>query len=254
MLLPTPTEHLADGEVDAAYAWPDGPRLRVNMVASVDGAARAPDGLSHGISSDADRGLFGRLRRAADVVLVGASTVREEGYRPIRFSAEVAAAREADGRSPAPPIAVVTRSLSLDLSAPLFVEAPARTLVVTCSAADRADRDRAAEVADVLVCGDEDVDLARAVGALRERGLARVHSEGGPHLLGGLLAAGQVDDLLLTVSPVLAGGRYDARTDITRIVAGPALPGAPTGARLAHLLEEDGTLFARYTVEADGRG
>lgn len=246
MLWPTSQDDLDGAALDEAYGWADGPSLRVNMVSTVDGAARAPDGLSHGISSDADRGLFGRLRRGAHVVLAGAATVREEGYRPIRFTAEVRAAREATGLAPDPPVAVVSRSLSLDLSAPLFTEPRVPTIVFTCAASDAAARARVAQVAEVVVCGEDDVDLGAALDILRARGLDRVHSEGGPHLLGELLAAGLVDDLLLTVSPVLAGGRYDTRADITRIVAGPPLPGTPRPVRLVHLLEEDGTLFARY--------
>ena len=100
-----------------------------------------------------------------------------------------------------------------------------------------------AAVADVVVCGEEHVDLAVAVRALHDRGLHRVLCEGGPHLLGSVLAQGLLDELCLTVSPVLAGG------GIGRIVAGAGLPGT-VDLELAHLLESDGSLFARYLVTA----
>lgn len=252
MLLPTPAI-LDDAGLAAAYAWPAAGRwLRANMVSTVDGAARSPDGLSHAISSDTDRRVFGRLRVTADVVLVGASTVREELYRPIRPRAADVAVRRELGQPPAPQVAVVTRSLALDLTSALFQEPVVRTLVVTCASAPSDARARVAEVADVVVCGDDDVDLAAAVSALTDRGHERIHSEGGPHLLAGLAAAGVLDELLLTVSPLLAGGGYEDRSDVTRILAGRVLPGAPRQLRLAHVLEDEGTLFLRYLVERAG--
>lgn len=250
MIHPVASGPLSDTDLDTAYPWPVGaPWLRVNMVSTADGAARSPDGLSHGISSDADRHLFGRLRGRADAVLAGASTVREEGYRPAQPKPEFAEARAAAGQSPAPVIALVSRSLSLDLTSPLFTEADRRTIVLTCAAADPVARSRVGEVADVAVCGDADVDPREAVSALHARGLRHIQCEGGPHLLAELVAAGVVDELLLTVSPLLAGGAYADRTDITRILAGQPLPSAPLGVRLAHVLEDDGTLFLRYLLQ-----
>jgi riboflavin biosynthesis pyrimidine reductase len=253
MLHPVSTGPLADQDLDAAYPWPDGvPWLRVNMVSTADGAARSPDGLSHGISSDADRRLFGRMRGRADAVLAGASTVREEGYRPARPKPDFTPARAAAGQSPAPVIALVSRSLSLDLTSPLFTEADPRTIVLTCAASDPTTRARVGAVADVAVCGDADVDLREAVSALHARGLHHIQCEGGPHLLAELVAASVVDELLLTVSPLLAGGAYADRTDVTRILAGPPLPAAPLGIRLEHVLEDDGTLFLRYLLPRAG--
>ncbi len=249
MLHPTPAG-LDDAGLAAAYAWPDAERwLRANMVSTIDGAARSPDGLSHGISSDADRHVFGRLRVTADVVLVGASTVREEQYRPVRPRAADVEARRDRGQGPAPQVAVVSRSLALDLAGPLFQQPVTRTLVLTCASAPRDARTRVSEVADLVVCGDDDVDLATAVAELSGRGHARIHSEGGPHLLAGLVAAGVLDELLLTVSPLLAGGGYEDRSDITRILAGRVLPGAPRPMRLRHVLEDGGTLFLSYLVD-----
>ena len=252
MLIPVSGGDLSDADLDAAYAWPrTGSWLRANMVSTVDGAARSPQGLSHGISSDADRRLFGRLRGLADVILAGASTVREEGYGAAKAKPDFADRRAAAGQSQVPPIAVVSRSLSLDLSGPLFSGDAQRTIVLTCEAADAAALARAQSVADVLVCGGDDVDLAAAAAALRAKGLGRIHCEGGPHLLAGLVAAGVLDELLLTLSPLLAGGGYDERNDIMRILTGPALAAPPASLHLRHVIEDAGTLFLSYLVRSD---
>ena len=249
MLLPTFRADLDDDELDAAYAWPDEPHwLRANMVSTVDGAARSGEGLSQGISSDADRAVFGRLRALADVVLAGASTVREEGYRPAKVKPRYAEQRREAHQSPVPAIALVSRSLAMDLSAPLFTEATVPTIVITCAASDKAARDRVAETAEVLVHGTDDVDLVAAVAALQERGLGRIHCEGGPQLLAQLTAAGLLDELLLSLSPMLAGGGYESRSDILRILTGAVLPGGPHPLRLDQLLEAAGSLFLRYRL------
>ena len=250
MLLPVPADDLSDADVDAAYAWPGDPDrvpwLRANMVSTVDGAARSPDGHSAAISSDADRRVFGRLRALADVVLVGAGTARAEGYRPARVRPELAGRRRSAGQTDVPAVALVTRSLDLDLDSDLVARAPVRTIVITCSSSDPALRARVAATTDVVVAGGEDVDLALAVRMLHERGLWRIHAEGGPTLLADLAAADVLDELLLTVSPLLAGGRYAAATDVPRILSGAPLPDAPRPLLLHHLLEEGGSLFLSY--------
>jgi riboflavin biosynthesis pyrimidine reductase len=250
MLLPTAADNLTDSDLDAAYAWPGEPDrlpwLRANMVATVDGAARAPDGLSGGISSDADQRVFGRLRGLADVVLAGAGTVRHEDYKPGRVRAELLERRRADGQADVPVIAVVSRSLELDLSRDLFAKPPGRVVVVTHEGSDPVRRARVSDVAEVLLAGEDDVDLAAAVHGLRARGLPRIHAEGGPHLLADLAAADLLDELLLSVTPVLAGGSYESGTQIPRILAGDPLPDAPRALTLHHLLEEDGALFLSY--------
>ena len=187
-----------------AYAYPRDAWLRANFVASADGAAYV-DGLSGGLSSADDKRVFGILRVLADVILVGAGTARAEGYKPARRRDSLAALRE--GRTAAPPIALVTRTLGLNLSSSLFADAPrdARTMVFTCAAADQELRAETAKVADLIVVGDEAVDLPGAVAALAERGLTRVLCEGGPTLFGDLSAAGLVDELCLSLSPTLAG-------------------------------------------------
>lgn len=227
-LLPTPA-----GAVDPAGVYhgverrrPDGrPWMMANMVASVDGRA-AVDGRTAPLSGTADRAVFKLLRTLADVVLVGAGTVRAEHYGPVRGGER-------------PPVAVISRSLDLDWTSPLFGEAARRTEVLTCTSADAERRARAEEVADVIVAGDQQVDLGLALGELGARGHEMVLCEGGPHLLGELVAADLVDELCFTLSPLLVGG-----LEPSLIVSPPIAP--PRALRLASLVEDDGALLARY--------
>lgn len=227
-----------DPDLAALYAYPDGPWLRANMVSSVDGAASLK-GASAGLSSDTDRRLFALLRTLSDVIVVGAATVRTERYKPARFNEAWSGLRA--GRTPTPPIAVITRSLDLDPDSPLITAAPAdaRTIVITTAQAPADIRAALEPDADVIVAGEEGVDFTAAVAALAERGHRRLLAEGGPHLLGELLAAGLLDELCLTIGPLLAGPGPG------RIVAGGDAASLPLD--LAHVLAEDGFLFCRYT-------
>ena len=234
------------GPADLAvlYGYPAGltrPWVRANMIESADGAAEV-DGLSGGLSGPADREVFGLLRALADVILVGAGTARAEKYRPARVRPQWAGLRS--GRPAAPPVAVLTGRLDLDLDGPLIAAAAAdaRTIVITTGAAPADRRAAAGALADVIIAGEQRVDLATAVGELAGRGYRRILAEGGPHLLGQLAGAGLLDELCVTVSPVLAGGQAG------RIVQGP--PGGATPARLdlAHLLADGGYLFCRYLI------
>nr|WP_196791890.1 pyrimidine reductase family protein [Motilibacter deserti] len=241
-MLPVPAvEGLDIDALFAAYACPDGPWLRANMVASLDGAA-STDGRSGGLSGPADKRVFRVLRALADVVLVGAGTARAEGYAAVQPHETYPERRVAAGRPPTAAIAVVTRALDLDLTSALFA-GPARTVVLTCAAAG-ADRIAAARrVADVDVVGEQTVDVPAAVNALRRRGFASVLCEGGPSLLRDVAAAGLLDELCLTVSPQLRGGGAG------RLLVGPGLE-PPARLSLASLLEEDGELFLRYRSAA----
>ena len=197
------------------------PAVRLNMIASVDGAT-AVGGVSGGLGGPADQAVFAALRSHADVVLVAAGTVRAEHYGPIGL-----------------PIAVVSRSCRLDWDSPLFTAVNAQPIVVTVAEAPVAERKKAADLADVIIAGERDVDLAEALDALAARGLRRVLAEGGPSLNGQLAAAGLLDELCLTLSPLLVGG------DAKRILAGAGLV-TGSGWRLHSLCEQDGFLFLRY--------
>ncbi|MET7367372.1 pyrimidine reductase family protein [Streptomyces sp. NPDC005566] len=229
-------------ELADAYAYPQGgrPWFRANMVSTLDGAAHH-EGRSQGISGATDMRIFGTLRGLADVIVVGAETVRLEGYRPARARDAFAARRAAAGQGSAAAIAVVSASLDLDFSLPLFVSPLVPTLVITGAAAP-SDRIHAARDAgaEVLIAGDgAAVEPARAISELAARGLTRLLTEGGPRLLGQFVAAGVLDELCLTVSPMLTAG------DAQRIAGGPGVA-LPERFSLTSLLEESGFLFTRY--------
>jgi riboflavin biosynthesis pyrimidine reductase len=232
-IYPQPAE-LDDHELAGLYSPPghagDAPWLRANMVTSLDGAATL-GGRSGGLSGGADQQVFALLRALADVILVGAETARVEGYRPVRPRTEgVRWAWLRAGRAPSPPIAVVTRRLDLELDSPLLAASPAHARTIT---------------ADVIVAGRESVDVRAAVGALAGRGHRQILTEGGPYLLNQIIETGLLDELCLTISPLLAG------PGASRIVAGPGPLGQvarETGQALtlAHVLAEDGHLLCRY--------
>jgi 5-amino-6-(5-phosphoribosylamino)uracil reductase len=237
-----------------AYAYPEGPGtgagpaspyLRANMVGSLDGAARA-EGTSAPLSSAADMRLFGTLRALADLVLVGAETVRKEGYRPAKARDAFAARRAAAGQSPAPAIAVISRRLDLDFDAPLFTAPCVPTLVLTGTGApDDALARAAAAGAHVVIAGEgEGVDPVRAVREVAALGFTRLLHEGGPRILAQFAAADVLDELCLTVSPLLTGGQAP------RIMTGPDVV-PPTRFTPLSILEEDGFLFTRYVRAAD---
>lgn len=234
-------------DLPARYVYPGAdqlagrPWVRANMIESADGAAEV-GGRSGGLSGPADREVFGLLRTLADVILVGAGTARAERYRPARVPPRWAALRA--GRPATPPIAVLTRQLDLDLDSPLLTAAPgdARTIVITTGSAPAQRRQQAAQRAEVIIAGDRHADLGAAITALAGRGHRRVLAEGGPRLLGQLAAAGLLDELCVTVSPVLASGTAG------RIVQGTTQAGLPRLA-LAHVLEDDGFLFCRYLMQ-----
>jgi riboflavin biosynthesis pyrimidine reductase len=221
------------------YAYPDRLWVKANFVASVDGAVTA-DGKSAGLSGAADRLVFTVLRSLADVVVAGAGTVRAERYRqaqPRELWQQLRA-----GRPPAPPVAVVTRRLDLDLSERLFGQGPglARTIVITTELAGEDRLKEVSRVADVVVAGKETVTAKAAIGALSARGHRKILVEGGPMLLGQLAAEQLLDELCLTVSPVLEGGHAAGRVTARR---GPT---EVTQMRLASVLEDDGFLLSRY--------
>lgn len=241
-LLPRDDPHdldLTDAALAAAYAYPEGAWVRANMVATADGAAQSAEGRSGGISGEADKRLFSLLRALADCVLVGAGTVRREGYGPARPGPGWAEQRVAAGRAPAPTIAIVSGRLDLDPTSRVFIEAEPRTIVLTTTTAPADRRAALAQVADVIEAGEHRVDAAVAVRALHERGLDRLLCEGGPRLLAQVAAADVLDELCLTVSPLLNSG------DAARVLNGPVLA-PPKRLGLAQLLEEDGFLFCRY--------
>ncbi|MDP9445185.1 MAG: pyrimidine reductase family protein [Actinomycetota bacterium] len=237
-LLPLPGAD--DVDLDQAYWVSEVGRQHVRgvMVASADGAAQA-QGRAGGLSGPADTAVFAVLRSHAEIILAGATTVRVEGYAGDQPSTDRRQWRRARGLSEAPAIAVVTRTCLLDPTSGLFTDTLTRPIVVTHESAPQRRVAALAEVADIIAVGDGDVDLAAALDVLAERGMRRVSCEGGPTLLSQVAAVGRLDELSLTLSPLLVGG------PALRILDGPILDPAHR-LRLALVLEDDDFLLLRY--------
>lgn len=208
-----------DADLATLYAPLADPWLRVNMVATVDGSATGESGRSGSINNEADHVVFEHLRATSDVIVVGAGTARAEGYG-------VAAV----------PLVVVSRRG--DVPEQLRSAPAGSVLLATCAHAERLEEARATLGREhVLVLGFHRIDLEALRGALVERGWTRLLAEGGPHLLRDLLAAGVVDELCTTTVPRLIAGTHPRITD------GPPVD---VPLRLHTLLEQDGTLLARW--------
>ena len=221
---------------DSRVPHPDRPWVMLNMVTSADGATSA-DAVSGGLSGPGDRRVFSAIRAVADVILVGAETVRREGYGPPRSNPEMAAARTGRNQAPRPRLAIVSRSLSFDFAAPLFHDRPSPMLFTV----ENPPPDRLAEAeaaAEVHRLGSDRVDLAEAMSRIGHSGASVVLAEGGPSLNGQLLDAGLLDELCWTISPTLAGG------DTPRLMQGA--PPRLDKLRLERVLAQDHTLFLRY--------
>lgn len=229
----------------ALYAHPDpaagsSTYVRATMVTTLDGAATGADRVSGSINGTADHRVFSVLRATADVVLVGAGTVRTEGYADVDLPAHLRAARADAGR----------RGLDLavvcgDGALPAHLTGAARPPYVLV-APGRSDLDalRAQVGADhVLVVGSgHTVDLVAGLEVLAGLGLVKVLAEGGPRLLGRLLGLRLVDELCLTTSPMVVGG------PAPRVVDGAPWLG-PVTASPAHLLHADGVLLGRWLLD-----
>ncbi len=233
-----------DGDERLDEAMRDDARRRVgrpwvltNMVSSLDGAI-AVDGVSGALGGDGDHRVFRALRAQADVVLVGASTVRAESYGPPAADDAHRRRRSANGVVEVQRIAIVTRSLELDLGAELFASPTSRPIVVTVRESDPTRRAEVEEVAEVIEAGAEDVDLPTALDALGSVGARVILAEGGPRLNGQLFDGDLLDEVNLTVSPHLVGGD------------GPTMLRTPNAElrrfRRAHVLSDGDELFLRY--------
>jgi riboflavin biosynthesis pyrimidine reductase len=240
VLHPAPGDGVSVDAATALGSWredrPHGAGVALNFISSVDGRI-AVDGRSALLGGPADRALFHALRSRADAVLVGAGTVRDERYGPLIKAAPARDARRREGLPEQPVALIATSSLDLDPRLPLLRDPGSRVVILTSSrgnvpaCAARVDYVRTPSLAD---------GLARA----RERyGLAVVLCEGGPSLAGALGAAGLIDELFLSLAPLIVGDVAGAATMLRG--AGPP---APLALELAMLLESDGTLFARYVA------
>jgi riboflavin biosynthesis pyrimidine reductase len=211
---------LSDEQLREVYAAPRRPWTRVLFVATADGATQGADGLSKSISNDADQRVFQTLRDLADVIVVGAGTVREEAYEP----------------NPKP-LVVVSRSGRV----PESLQAGDLSQVFLATGSDAEAMDEARELLGdrVLVLGKEGPELSQLRDALVGRGFTDLLCEGGPSLAGDLWAQGLADELALTVVPRIVGGEH------RRPVQGAD---SDVELRLASLLTAGDTLVQRWVV------
>ncbi len=219
------------------------PRTLLNMVATVDGRASL-GGRSGTISSPADQALFHGLRSAVDGVLVGAGTVRTERYGRLIRAQSDRRLRVERGLPEEPLACIVSGRLALSKDIPLLREPEARVVILTASAASLPAP--GAQVDYVRTPGAQ-LDLPAALGELASRfAVQSLLCEGGPHLAREMLAAGLLDELFLSVSPLLAGGE-PAGGEALRILAGAELE-PPVEVELLGALRSGSHLFLRYGV------
>ncbi len=221
------------------------PRLLLNMISTVDGRATLA-GRSGSLGGAADRALFHALRAPVDGILVGAATVRKENYGRIIPDPAVRALRVQRGLTEEPLACIVSGRMTIDGELPLLREPGARVAILTASAASLGSSEA---TVDYIRAGEGQLDLRTALVELAHRFTVQtVLCEGGPHLARQLLGAGLVDELFLSISPMLAGGE-PAGGEALRILAGTELE-PPAGLELLDVLRSDSFLFLRYGVSA----
>ncbi len=245
---PGDNDELSEQRLTQLYVPAVDPWLRVNFVASADGAATVDD-VSTPLSGPPDKAVFAVLRDHCDAVIVGAQTFRHEQYRPPATGPRRQARRIANGRAVLPRLVIISSSLDLDLAVPAWSSSAAVPLVITHHGSDPARRAALAGQAEVECIGEHTVDLPATIKWLHQHGLTQLLCEGGPRLFAELAAAGLVNELCLTLSPQLVLG------DGPRIVAGsgsdPTPPRQLRQLRLTQLLHADSVLLARYRLVND---
>jgi len=223
---------------DDARPSPEGrPWVMGNMIASLDGAISL-DGVSGGLGGPADKAVFRAIRAIADVILVGAGTVIAENYRRPQTPPDLQRARLERGQRAVPALAIVTNSLSLEPDHRVFDDGH-RPFILTNAAAPADRRAQLADRSEIVDVGGTTVDVAVAVAELGDRGCGVILVEGGPTLNGALVEADLLDELCLTLSPLVVGG------DGPGIVAG-ASSSADRRFRLDRILHGDDLTFLRY--------
>ncbi|MEB3030960.1 pyrimidine reductase family protein [[Mycobacterium] nativiensis] len=234
-----------DKELAGLYAYPEGdqtrPWVRANFISSIDGGATM-SGTSGGLAGPGDRTVFTLLRALADIIVVGAGTIRVENYGGAHLGVAERQRRRDRGQTEVPRLAIVSGSGRLDRDLRVFTETELPPLVLTSATAAEDTRRRLAGHAEVLDCSGnvpDRVDVATVLAAVAARGHRRVLTEGGPTLLDSLVEGDLLDELCLTVAPYLVGGRAP------RIATGTGEQATPM--RCAHLLsDESGYLYGRY--------
>lgn len=235
----TPAEVAAELDL-AARAGRERPYVVLNMVATVDGRATVA-GRTAPISSEPDRRLFHALRTSVDAIMIGSGTVREERYGRLVRDPALREVRRRRGLEPDPLAIVVSGRLHLPADLPLLQDPDSRVVILTASADEL--EGCAAHVEYLRTPAGERLDLAAMLARLRaEHGVRSILCEGGPHLNASLVPAGLVDELFVSVAPMLAG-----ETGALSMLEGAPLE-QPVALELVWLLEADGELFARYRI------
>ena len=209
---------------------PDRPHTQFNFVSTLDGRG-ALDGSTRALGGPADLELLLSLRAAADAVLVGPGTIRAEGYGRLIGP---------ERRAEPPPVVLISRRFDIPWEAGLFAAADQPVLIYTSADGDVPD-----VAAPVEVVRLDRATPAAVLADLRRRGVRALLSEGGPTLFHGLLEAGLVDELFLTVTPLLTGDETE-----TGILSGVRLP-VPARFGLSGALRAGDDLFLRYAARRD---
>lgn len=209
------------------------------MISTVDNVTEV-EGVSGPLGSPGDKDIFSAVRALPDIILVGSTTAVAERYNPPSTSVSTKTRRLTSGAWPVARIAVVSARLDFDLTLPMFTRPSQRPMVVTTTNADPNKIERVADVADLIQCGIDSVDLPEALHQMADLGAQRVLCEGGPSLNGALLDAGLIDEVFVTVAPLLGGGQ-------SRGIAQGNFIHQIQELELRHVLTEDHFLFLRYT-------
>jgi len=229
---------LDDAALAALYAEQPrpGPWVRANFATSLDGAITGPDGRSGTVNSAADHVVFQLLRAISDVVVVGAGTLRSEGYTAVSVESRWQATRSGLGLATELPLVCVSNSGSVP---PRLRGAPLGAVLLATHTGSPGLVEARGLLGDeqVVVCGDDAVDDRLLVARLAERGWERILTEGGPHLASSMVAAGVLDEVCLSVTPVVVGGTGPRMTTDAASV---------TGYQPRVLVEQDGTVMGRW--------
>jgi len=237
-------EIVTEDRLPELYAYPENLAsswVRSNFISSLDGGATV-DGKSGDLAGPGDRALFQVMRDLADVIVVGAGTVRAENYGGAKLGVAARQSRQARGQDEVPPICIISQSGRLERDMRVFTDTEVPPLVFTSLDTSGVTRERLGDSAEMLSGSGPDagaVDLATVLRTLADRGLRRVLTEGGPRLHGTFIEDGLLDELCLSLAPTVVGGQ--AR----RIATGVSQVHTPM--RPSMLLSDDaGYLYARY--------